>query len=158
MNVHYSSKTNEWYTPQYLYEYLNKIYDFNLDPCCTEQNRKCEQYFTIEDDGLTKSWGGNNVFVNPPYGREIGKWVEKSLNESKLGATVVMLIPARTDTNYWHNFIFGKASKIIFVKNRIKFGGSESGAPFPSAIVVFKNDGKNEIETMESKEELLWKQ
>ncbi|PTK72356.1 adenine methyltransferase [Staphylococcus haemolyticus] len=138
MKVHYSSKTNEWATPQNLFDELDDEFNFTLDPCATDENTKCSNYFTIEDDGLSKDWSNDVVFMNPPYGREIKKWIKKAYEESLNGATVVCLIPARTDTTYWHDYIFGKADDIRFLKGRLKFGDSKNSAPFPSAIVVYK--------------------
>ena len=138
MNVHFSSKSNEWTTPQHLFDELNQEFNFTLDPCATEENAKCSKHFTIEDDGLSKDWSNDVVFMNPPYGREIKKWIKKAYEESLNGATVVCLIPARTDTTYWHDFIFDKADDIKFLKGRLKFGNSKNSAPFPSAIVVYK--------------------
>ncbi len=138
MSVHFSSKSNEWYTPQYLFDELNEKYQFTLDPCASHENAKCDKYFTIEDDGLTKDWSKDIVFMNPPYGRNIKHWIKKAYEESVKGATVVCLIPARTDTTYWHDYIFNNAYNIKFLKGRIKFGGASNSAPFPSAIVVFK--------------------
>ena len=141
MSVHFSSKSNEWYTPQYLFDELNEKYQFTLDPCASHENAKCDKYFTIEDDGLTKDWSKDIVFMNPPYGRNIKHWIKKAYEESVKGATVVCLIPARTDTTYWHDYIFNNAYNIKFLKGRIKFGGAVNSAPFPSAIVVFKPKG-----------------
>lgn len=138
MNVHFSSKSNEWTTPQHLFDELNQEFNFTLDPCATEENAKCSKHFTIEDDGLSKDWSNDVVFMNPPYGREIKRWVKKAYEESLNGATVVCLIPARTDTTYWHDFIFDKADDIKFLKGRLKFGNGKNSAPFPSAIVVYK--------------------
>nr|DAL75075.1 MAG TPA: DNA N-6-adenine-methyltransferase [Caudoviricetes sp.] len=138
MEVHYSSKSNEWATPQNLFDKLNEEFNFTLDPCATDENAKCSKYFTIEDDGLSKDWSNDVVFMNPPYGREIKKWIKKAYEESLNGATVVCLIPARTDTTYWHDFIFGKANDIRFLRGRLKFGNSKNSAPFPSAIVVYQ--------------------
>lgn len=112
---------------------------FTLDPCSTHDNHKCDKYFTIEDDGLSQEWSNDVVFMNPPYGREIKLWIQKAYEESLKGAVVVCLIPARTDTTYWHNYIFGKASEIRFVKGRLKFGDGKNSAPFPSAVIVFDN-------------------
>jgi len=137
MEVHYSSKSNEWATPQNLFDELNDEFKFTLDPCATDENAKCSKYFTIEDDGLSKDWSKDVVFMNPPYGREIKKWIKKAYEESLNGATVVCLIPARTDTTYWHDFIFNKANDIRFLRGRLKFGNSKNSAPFPSAIVVY---------------------
>ncbi|MEX5895122.1 DNA N-6-adenine-methyltransferase [Staphylococcus haemolyticus] len=138
MSVHFSSKSNEWTTPQHLFDELNQEFNFTLDPCATEENAKCSKHFTIEDDGLSKDWSNDVVFMNPPYGREIKKWIKKAYEESLNGATVVCLIPARTDTMYWHDFIFDKADDIRFLKGRLKFGNGKNSAPFPSAIVVYK--------------------
>ena len=137
MEVHYSSKSNEWATPKDLFEKLNKEFNFTLDPCATKENAKCDKYYTIEDDGLIQDWSNDIVFMNPPYGREIKYWVQKAYEESLKGAKVVCLIPSRTDTTYWHDYIFGKASDIRFLKGRLKFGESKNSAPFPSAIIVF---------------------
>jgi site-specific DNA-methyltransferase (adenine-specific) len=142
MNVHFSSKTNEWYTPKEVFEPLHKEFNFTLDPCCTKYSAKCKKFYTEDDDGLSKDWSEDTVFVNPPYGRQIKDWVKKSYTESKKGATVVMLIPARTDTSYWHDYIFNKASDIRFIRGRIKFerqdGTLGDSCPFPVAIIVFK--------------------
>lgn len=136
--LHFSSKTNEWATPNELYSKLNKEFNFTLDPCSTHENAKCDRHYTINEDGLAQSWANETVFMNPPYGREIGLWIEKAYNESQRGATVVCLIPARTDTKYWHDYIFGKA-EIRFLKGRLKFGDSKNSAPFPSAVVIYRS-------------------
>ena len=137
----FSSKKHDWETPQDLYEELDKEFNFNLDPCSSDSNHKCDKYFTIEDNGLEQDWQGHNVFVNPPYGRQIKHWVEKSYNEGqKPNTTVVMLIPARTDTRYFHDYIYHKA-EIRFIKGRLKFSNSKNSAPFPSMIVIFKKEG-----------------
>lgn len=138
MQVHYSSKTNEWATPQNTFDELNAEFNFTLDPCATDENAKCDKYFTVEDDGLIQDWSNDVVFMNPPYGRDIKHWVRKAYEENLKGATVVCLIPSRTDTTYWHDYIFGKASDIRFLRGRLKFGNSKNSAPFPSAIIVFK--------------------
>jgi len=138
----FSSASNEWGTPQELFDKLDKEFYFTLDPCSTDENHKCKKYFTLKDDGLSKSWNNEVVFVNPPYGRDIGKWVEKCYNESdRNGATCVMLIPARTDTKYFHKYIYHKA-EIRFIEGRVKFVSSDpnkkmQSAPFPSMIVVY---------------------
>ena len=137
MEVHYSSKSNEWTTPMWLFKELDVKFNFTLDPCCTKESALCDKYYTIEDDGLIQDGGGEIVFMNPPYGRAIGKWVEKAFRESLNGAVVVCLIPSRTDTRYWHNYIFPYAADIKFLKGRLKFGDSNNSAPFPSAIITF---------------------
>lgn len=132
-----SSKSDEWSTPQNIFDDLNQEFDFNLDPCSTEENHKCSFYFTKETDGLSQNWGGWRVFCNPPYS-QIGKWVEKAFHEGhKDGTIVVLLIPARTDTKYFHDFILHR-SEIRFIKGRLKFGNHKSSAPFPSMIVIFR--------------------
>ena len=137
--VHYSSKTPEWSTPQYLFDELNSEFHFTLDPCAVPENAKCAKFYTKEDDGLAQSWDNEIVFCNPPYGRETPKWVKKA-SEARGGA-VVMLIPARTDTLYFHRYIYNKA-EIRFIKGRLKFGGGQKGigsAPFPSMVLIFKS-------------------
>lgn len=137
-DVMFSSKSIEWATPQDLFDRLNGEFHFTLDPCSSHENHKCERYFTKEDDGLSQNWGGHRVFCNPPYGRELYKWVEKARNESrKCGTLVVMLIPARTDTRWFHEFIYHKA-EVRFLRGRLKFNGCRNSAPFPSMIVIFR--------------------
>lgn len=136
--VMFSSKSNEWTTPQEFFDKLNEEFNFNLDPCSTDENHKCDRYFTKKQDGLKQDWGGQRVFVNPPYGTEISKWVEKSYREGiKDNTLVVMLIPARTDTKYFHDFILHR-SEIRFIKGRLKFGEGKNSAPFPSMLVIFR--------------------
>lgn len=135
--VHYSSKTDEWATPQDFFNQLDQEFDFNLDPCADATNAKVDVFYTKSDNGLSKDWGGFRVFCNPPYGRSIGEWVKKSYEESKKPNTkVVMLLPARTDTRWFHDYIYGKA-EVRFTKGRLKFGESKNSAPFPSMVVVF---------------------
>lgn|SRR5690625_1067299 len=141
MDVHYSSRSDNWATPQSFFDRLNNEFNFTLDPCSDKYNAKCSKYFTEEDDGLTKSWEGERVFMNPPYGRVIGDWIRKAYEESlKEGTMVVALIPARTDTRYWHDYVM-KADEIRLVKGRLKFGDGRNSAPFPSAVVVFSGEG-----------------
>ena len=129
-----------WATPQEFYDKLNDEFNFTLDPCATEDNAKCDNFFTADDDGLKQDWSGNIVFCNPPYGRAIKDWVKKSYEESlKTNTTVVMLIPSRTDTIYFHEFIYGKA-EIRFIKGRLKFGDAKNSAPFPSIVVIYRNN------------------
>jgi site-specific DNA-methyltransferase (adenine-specific) len=134
-NVHFSCATVEWETPHALFDELSYIFGgFDLDPCATEANAKCPNYFTKEDDGLAQRWEGK-VFMNPPYGREIGKFVKKAYEESLNGALVVCLLPARVDTQWWHQY--ARRGHVYFIKGRLKFGNSQNSAPFPSAIVTF---------------------
>lgn len=135
--VLFSSKSDECSTPQDLFDSLNKEFCFDLDPCATENNHKCEDFYTIEDNGLEKDWGGKRVFCNPPYSN-ISKWVKKAYYEAhKDNTVVVLLIPSRTDTKWFHNFIYHK-SEIRFIKGRLKFNGSNNNAPFPSMVVIFR--------------------
>lgn len=134
----FSSQTDEWATPQSLFDELNTEFHFDLDPCATNENHKCAKYYTKADDGLTKNWGGWSVFCNPPYGRQIGKWVRKAYEEAKKPeTTVVLLVPARTDTKWFHEYIYGKA-EIRFIRGRVRFGDSKNCAPFPSMVVVMR--------------------
>ena len=136
-DILFTSNSDEWYTPQPLFDELNNEFHFDLDPCATDQNHKCEKYYTLESNGLTKDWGGARVFCNPPYS-EIEKWVEKAFRETRHDDTlVVLLIPARTDTKYFHNFIYQRA-EIRFIKGRVKYSGAKFNAPFPSMLVIFR--------------------
>ena len=136
--VMYSSKSELWGTPQYFFDELNKEFGFDLDPCALPSNAKCDRFFTPEEDGLAQNWGGAKVFCNPPYGKDISKWVRKSYEESKKPNTlVVMLLPARTDTAYFHDYIYHKA-EIRFVRGRLHFNESKNSAPFPSMVVIFR--------------------
>lgn len=135
-----SSKTDNWATPQDFFDNLNEEFHFTLDPCANEENHKCDLFYTKEQDGLTKDWGGHVVFCNPPYGKEIADWVRYSYEQSqKPNTTVVMLIPASTDTRYFHDYIYGKA-EIRFIKGRLKFGDATTAAPFPSMVVVYRKN------------------
>ena len=131
----FSSKTDLWETPKDLFDKLNKEFHFALDVCATPENAKCEEFYTKEQDGLKQPWKGT-VWCNPPYGRQIGEWVRRAFLASVSGSTVVMLLPARTDTRWFHEYIYGKA-EIRFIRGRLKFGGSKNSAPFPSMVVVF---------------------
>jgi phage N-6-adenine-methyltransferase len=140
----FTSNSSEHSTPQGLFDALNKEFRFTLDPCATHENAKCAHYFTKEENGLAQEWHGT-VFMNPPYGREISKWVAKAKQESLKGTTVVCLLPARTDTRWWHDHIWDNNKhrprnkvKIRLLKGRLKFGDSQNSAPFPSAIVIFE--------------------
>ena len=135
----FSSKSNEWATPPELFSELDAEFGFSLDPCATDDNHKCPKYYTQKDDGLRQNWGGGErVFCNPPYGRAIGEWVRKCSEEAKKPDTlVVLLIPARTDTTYFHDYIYRKAREVRFLRGRLRFGGATNSAPFPSMIVIF---------------------
>lgn len=131
-----TSKTDLRYTPQDVFDKLDYEFDFNLDPCATDENYKCRNYFTKEQDWLKQDWDHKNVFMNPPYWREIGKRIEKA-SKQKWGI-VVCLLPSRTDTKWFHNYIYNR-TEIRFLKGRLKFWWSKNSAPFPSMIVIFRN-------------------
>lgn len=133
----YSSKTELWETPQALFDELNAEFHFTVDVCALPENAKCGRYYTPEQDGLAQEWDGV-CWCNPPYGREIAAWVEKAATSP---ATTVMLLPARTDTKWFHDWVIPRA-EIRFIRGRLKFGGSKNSAPFPSMVCVFR--GKEE--------------
>lgn len=144
--VMFSSKTDEWETPQNIFDELDAEFHFTLDPCCTHENAKCAKHYTIEENGLLQNWQGETVFCNPPYSRS-GKqdlWIKKCFEESQKPDTkVVALLPARTDTKRFHRYILGK-SQIRFIEGRLKFSGCNNSAPFPSMIVIFESEGNDE--------------
>lgn len=147
------SQSGDWATPQDFFDKLNLEFGFTLDVCASSENAKCKDYFSIKENGLTKEWSGV-CWMNPPYGKEIPNWMEKAYEESKKGATVVCLVPARTDTKWWHNY--AEKGEKRFVKGRLKFLNTtgktlrnetesvrdgrhapNTGAPFPSAVIIF---------------------
>ena len=136
MKVHYSSETDDWATPQEFFDALHQEFGFNLDPCASDTNKKCAEYYTAEKNGLHQDWGQSTVFMNPPYGRVIKDWMKKAYESSLQGATVVCLVPARTDTVWWHSYAM--KGEIRLLKGRLKFGNAKTNAPFPSAVVVFR--------------------
>lgn len=132
----FSRSSDEWETPQQLFDSLDAEFHFTLDACATDKNHKCDRYYTIEDNGLSKDWSGECVWVNPPYSK-ISAWVEKCYREGiKDNTIVVMLIPSRTDTKYFHRFILHR-SELRFVRGRVRFNNADN-APFPSMIVIFR--------------------
>ena len=135
MNIHFSSATDMWSTPQEFFDQLDSEFGFTLDVCSTHENAKCDQHFTESEDGLSQVWDGV-CWMNPPYGRTIGKWMRKAWESSLTGATVVCLVPARTDTAWWHDYAI--RGDVRFLRGRLKFGGSANPAPFPNAVVVFR--------------------
>ena len=133
----FSSKTDLWETPKDLFDKLNNEFHFTLDVCATPENAKCDSFYTKEQDGLSQPWKGV-VWCNPPYGRQIGEWVRRAFLASVSGSTVVMLLPARTDTKWFHDYIYKRNNvEIRFIRGRLKFGGNKNSAPFPSMVVVF---------------------
>ena len=161
-SVHFSSATVEWATPPEFFDRLNALHNFTLDPCCTHENAKCVKHYTIAENGLAQSWQNERAFMNPPYGNPewpcktnckkkscqkrgyhnktykpgIVDWMKKAYMESRGSATVVCLVPARTDTAWWHRY--AAKGEVEFVEGRLKFGGHKNSAPFPSAVVTFK--------------------
>ena len=136
--VIFSSETDEWETPQSLFEQLNVEFGFEIDVCALPYNAKCSRYYTPNHDGLAQEWQGV-CWMNPPYGRKIGHWVQKAYESSLDGTIVVCLLPSRTDTAWWHNYCM--KGEIRLIRGRLKFGNSKNSAPFPSAIVVFRQGG-----------------
>ena len=136
----YKKKSMEWTTPGKLFKELDNEFNFTLDPCSTHSNALCFKHYTIEEDGLNQDWSNEIVFMNPTYGREISKWIKKAYLESLNNATVVCLLPCRTDTRYWHEYILMYAKEIRYIKGRLKYGNSKINAPFSSAIVVFSSE------------------
>lgn len=127
------AQTVEWSTPQDLFDRLNDRFKFTVDVAADASNAKVSRYYDKEIDGLAQDWTGEVVWCNPPYGRTIGDWVRKAALSK---ATTVMLVPARTDTRWFHEYIYDK-HEVEFIKGRLKFGGMKNSAPFPSMIVVF---------------------
>ncbi|KEF35509.1 adenine methyltransferase [Deinococcus sp. RL] len=142
MAVHYSSEKHDWTTPRSFFDELNAEFNFTLDAAASPHNALCSRYFTEADDGLSQPWTGT-VWCNPPYGRQIGRWIAKAAQSACEGATVVMLIPARTDTAAWHDHIlFNPQAEVRFVRGRLRFGDATANAPFPSAVIIFRPGGQ----------------
>lgn len=135
--VLFSSATDEWSTPQHVFDQWDADYHFDLDVCATPENAKCKKFFTRADDGLAQVWTGS-CWMNPPYGREVGLWVEKAWRsvDKEQADFVVCLLPARTDTRWFHDYCW-KYGRVYFLRGRLKFGGATNSAPFPSMITVF---------------------
>lgn len=136
----FSSATDMWATPQDLFDRLDAEFHFTTDVCALPENAKCANYFTPEVDGLAQDWTGT-CWMNPPYGREIGRWVRKAHDAAASGkATVVCLLPARTDTAWFHDYVL-RGGVLRYIRGRLKFGDAKNAAPFPSIIVIFKAQG-----------------
>lgn len=134
----YSSNTDEWGTPQKLFDELNERFEFDVDVCANAENAKCRRYFSKEEDGLKQDWTQfKTCWMNPPYGRQIGSWIEKAYETSLHGTTVVCLLPSRTDTRWFHDYCV--KGDITFIKGRLKFNDGKVPAPFPSMIVIFRS-------------------
>lgn len=134
--VYASSASNEWETPKDFFAAVHAEFHFTLDAAATKENRKCERYYDAKADGLSKSWANETVWCNPPYGTALPKWVRKCHDEAE-HATVVALIPARTDTRWFHDYIYHKA-EVRFIRGRLRFSGSKNSAPFPSMLVIWR--------------------
>jgi len=137
MGVHFSSERMDWPTPAEVFDPLHAEFGFTLDAAAAPHNCKVPLHFTADDDALAQDWGTHTVWLNPPYGRLIGLFIRKAWLASKYGATVVCLIPSRTDTDWWHRYIQPHA-EVRFIRGRIRFEGAPASAPFPSAVVVFR--------------------
>ena len=138
----FTSNSNEWETPKDLFDMLDAEFHFTLDICSTDENAKCRKHYTKEQDGLKQDWTGETVWCNPPYGKGMDAWCRKCLEHSIGGGTAVMLVPARTDTKWFHEYIYGKA-EIRFIRGRLKYGNAKWNAPFPSMIVIYRtHNGK----------------
>ena len=136
-SVVFSSASEEWETPQELFDKLNNEFHFTLDVCAKKENAKVSRFFSKEQDGLKQNWTAETVWCNPPYGRKMKPWIQKCYEHSMGGGIAVMLIPARTDTKWFHEYVYGK-SEIRFIKGRLHFNGSKWNAPFPSMIVIYR--------------------
>ena len=133
-----SSKDMTWATPDEWFRYLDLEFKFTLDPCCVPETAKCKRFFTPADDGLSQSWADERIFMNPPYGPALAKWMSKAYESARDdGALVVCFVPARVDTQWWHRFAV-KAADVRFPIGRVKFAGAKNMAPFPVAIVIFR--------------------
>ena len=134
--VMFSSQKQDWETPEKLFKKLDDVFHFQTDVCATKENTKCHKHYTPEIDGLKQEWTGV-CWMNPPYGYQIDKWIQKAYNSAKEnGTTVVCLLPARTDTKWWHEYV--TKAEVYFIKGRLKFSGHKNSAPFPSTVVVFR--------------------
>ena len=154
----FTSKSDEWETPNDLFGGMDANFNFTLDVAASPDNAKCDKYFTIEDNALSKSWVGERTFCNPPYSK-IKDWVKKNYEESKLDPEhpKVMLIPGRCDTQYWHDYIM-RATNIYMIKGRLKFSNSQNSAPFPSVVIVFHGirEGKRNVQGCDRQFKIFW--
>lgn len=138
----FTSRTEEWETPQYVFAILNKEFNFQVDVCATSENAKCKVYFDKQANGLEQEWSPFRCWMNPPYGKNISLWMKKAYQESQRGAMVVCLVPSRTDTRWWHDWAM-KAGEVRLIAGRLSFGNSEQSAPFPSSIIIFYPELEN---------------
>lgn len=137
-DVHFSSKCSSWNTPVEVFEYWNDVFQFELDAAASSENALCKSFYSIDDDSLSKRWTDFfSVWCNPPYGRDLYKWIRKAFHSSLNGTNVVLLLPARTDTKWFHEIVLPYAYEVVFIKGRLKFSGSKHNAPFPSMVIIF---------------------
>jgi phage N-6-adenine-methyltransferase len=136
-HILFSSRSDDWETPQNFFDKLNSEFGFQVDAAASPDNAKCAVFFTKQMNGLAQEWSGKVVFVNPPYGKQMSKWMQKAFESSLAGATVVCLVHSRTDTRWWFEWVQGKA-EVRFVRGRLKFGDGKQSAPFPSAVVIYR--------------------
>ena len=145
--VMFGSESSEWETPDDLFKQLDREFHFTLDAAASDSNYRCEQYITKAGNGLEHSWDTDGaVWVNPPYGKGVEKWIQRAYDQCIANAlTVVMLLPARTDTKWFHKYAGLKHVEIRFLKGRLKFKGAPAPAPFPSLLLIFRPGGKYEF-------------
>lgn len=135
----FMSNRQDWETPQWLFDQLNEEFGFTVDVCASEQNHKCDRFYTEEDDGLSKDWTGERVWCNPPYGKsKIPAWAKKCAESNC--EVAVMLVPARTDTAWFHEIVISTGAEIRFLRGRLKFVGAQYNAPFPAMVVIFRRE------------------
>lgn len=130
------SATDNWATPQDLFDALHREFRFTVDVAASRENAKLPRFYTVDDDGLSQVWSGERVWCNPPYGRAIADWMRKAYESSREGATVVLLVPSRTDTAWWHDY--AEKGEVRFLRGRLRFGGAKNAAPFPNVLVIFR--------------------
>lgn len=136
-NGRYNGNGRHWATPPEIFDPLNDEFQFTLDPCATSASAKCQRFFTEEHDGLAQTWGGERVFMNPPYGAEIYPWIKKAREEADAGALVVGLVPASTDLSWWHDHIVDRA-EVRYIRGRVRYltGGPYRASGFFASVIV----------------------
>lgn len=132
-----SSQRMDWPTPRDTFATLHREFDFTVDACASPDNACIPRYWTEGDEGLMQPWHGERVWMNPPYGRQLGRWMEKAWTEAEVAELIVALVPSRTDTRWWHDYAM-RASEIRFVAGRLRFMGAAHFAPFPVSLIIFR--------------------
>lgn len=143
----FESKKQDWTTPDEVFDPLHQEFGFTLDAAASAENTRAAKFFSVEEDGLKQDWGDNTVWVNPPYGETVGglaTWVKKAAKAAENGATVVMLIPARTNTKWFHDYCLA-LGEVRFIKGRPKFGGAKHGLPQPLCVVIWRPESKSQV-------------